>query len=61
MQEPALVADCVKAMQDAVDIPVTVKCRIGVDDQDAQTALFDFVDTVAAAGVTSFAVHARKA
>ncbi|MGK0266374.1 MAG: tRNA-dihydrouridine synthase A [Maricaulis sp.] len=61
MQEPALVADCVKAMQDGVAIPVTVKCRIGVDDQDPEIALFSFVDAVAAAGVNSFAVHARKA
>lgn len=61
MQEPELVADCVKAMQDAVDVPVTVKSRIGVDDQDPETALFDFVETVAAAGVSSFTVHARKA
>lgn len=61
MQEPALVADCVSAMQDAVSVPVTVKCRIGVDEQEPETALFDFVDTVAGAGVTSFTVHARKA
>lgn len=61
MQEPELVADCVKAMQDAVDVPVTVKSRIGVDDQDPELALFAFVETVAAAGVTSFTVHARKA
>jgi len=61
MQEPALVADCVKAMQDAVSVPVTVKCRIGVDEQDPEVALFDFVETVAAAGVKSFTVHARKA
>ncbi|MEC9251323.1 MAG: tRNA dihydrouridine(20/20a) synthase DusA [Pseudomonadota bacterium] len=61
MQEPELVADCVKAMQDAVDVPVTVKSRICVDDQDPETALFDFVEAVAAAGVTSFTVHARKA
>ncbi|WP_300543423.1 tRNA dihydrouridine(20/20a) synthase DusA [Maricaulis sp.] len=61
MQEPALVADCVSAMQDAVSVPVTVKCRIGVDEQEPETALFDFVDTVADAGVTSFTVHARKA
>ncbi len=61
MREPNLVADCVKAMQDKVDIPVTVKCRIGVDDQDPEVALFDFVETVAAAGITSFTVHARKA
>lgn len=61
MREPDLVADCVKAMQDKVDIPVTVKCRIGVDDQDPEVALFEFVETVAAAGITSFSVHARKA
>lgn len=61
MREPDLVADCVKAMQDVVDIPVTVKCRIGVDDQEPEIALFAFVETVAAAGVTSFTVHARKA
>jgi tRNA-dihydrouridine synthase A len=61
MQEPALVADCVSAMRDAVSVPVTVKCRIGVDDQEPETALFDFVDTVAAAGIDSFTVHARKA
>jgi len=61
MQEPALVADCVSAMRDAVSVPVTVKCRIGVDDQEPETALFAFVDTVAAAGIGSFTVHARKA
>ncbi len=61
MQEPELVADCVAAMQDAVSVPVTVKCRIGVDDQEPEQALFTLVDTVAARGVTSFAVHARKA
>ncbi|MHA6288300.1 tRNA dihydrouridine(20/20a) synthase DusA [Maricaulis sp. CAU 1757] len=61
MREPELVADCVKAMQNAVEVPVTVKCRIGVDDQDPKAALFGFVEMVAEAGVTSFAVHARKA
>ncbi len=61
MREPELVADCVKAMQDAVDVPVTVKSRIGVDDQEPETALFQFIETVAAAGITSFTVHARKA
>jgi tRNA-dihydrouridine synthase A len=61
MQEPELVADCVSAMREAVSVPVTVKCRIGVDDQEPETALFDFVDTVAAAGIGSFTVHARKA
>ena len=61
MQEPQLVADCVAAMQDAVSVPVTVKCRIGVDDQEPEQALFTLVDAVATRGVTSFAVHARKA
>jgi tRNA-dihydrouridine synthase A len=61
MQEPELVADCVAAMQDAVGVPVTVKCRIGVDDQEPEEALFTLVDTVAARGIASFAVHARKA
>jgi tRNA-dihydrouridine synthase A len=61
MEEPALVADCVAAMRDAVSVPVTVKCRIGIDDQDAEDALDAFVDTVAAAGCETFIVHARKA
>ena len=61
MKEPDLVAECVSAMREAVSVPVTVKCRIGVDEQDPQEALFGFVDTVRKAGVTSFAVHARKA
>lgn len=61
MQEPQLVADCVKAMQDVVSVPVTVKCRIGVDEQDPDVALFELVDRVSATGVTSFTVHARKA
>jgi len=61
MKEPALVAECVAAMRAAVAIPVTVKCRIGVDDQDPQEALPALVDACAAAGVTIFAVHARKA
>lgn len=61
MQEPALVADCVAAMRAAVRIPVTVKSRIGVDDQDPDQALFALVEACAAAGVSSFAVHARKA
>ncbi len=61
MTEPQTVADCMSAMQAAVDIPCTVKCRIGVDDQDPETALFAFVEAVAAAGVTTFIVHARKA
>ncbi len=61
MREPALVADCVAAMRAVVAVPVTVKCRIGVDDQDDDADLFRFVDTVAAAGCTTFIVHARKA
>jgi len=58
---PALVADCVKAMQDQADVPVTVKCRIGVDNQDPATVLPGFLETVAAAGVRHFIIHARKA
>lgn len=61
MRTPLLVADCVAAMRAAVSIPVTVKCRIGVDDQDPNESLFDFVEKVAAAGATVFIVHARKA
>jgi tRNA-dihydrouridine synthase A len=61
MREPRLVARAFAAMQAAVSIPVTVKCRIGVDDQDSEADLDRFVDTVAAAGCTTFVVHARKA
>jgi tRNA-dihydrouridine synthase A len=61
MREPALVAECVAAMRAAVSIPVTVKCRIGVDDQDPEQSLRALIDACAAAGVTVFAVHARKA
>lgn len=61
MQEPRLVAECVSAMREAVAVPVTVKCRIGVDDQDPREALSGFVETVAEAGVDVFIVHARKA
>ena len=61
MKHPALVADCVAAMQAAVKIPVTVKCRIGVDDQEPEQSLFEFVDKVAAGGGKIFIVHARKA
>lgn len=61
MLDPGLVARCVAAMVDTVAIPVTVKCRIGVDDQDGYDALADFVATVAAAGCDTFVVHARKA
>ena len=61
MREPELVADCMAAMAAAVKVPVTVKCRIGVDDQDPEVSLFRLVDLCAAAGVTQFVVHARKA
>lgn len=61
MQAPELVADNVRAMQAAVDIPVTVKCRIGVDDQEPREALWALVDASANAGCQTFLVHARKA
>ena len=61
MAEPELVAEGMAAMGAAVRIPVTVKCRIGVDDQDPEEALFRLVDLCAAAGVKTFVVHARKA
>jgi tRNA-dihydrouridine synthase A len=61
MKESALVADCVKAMRDAVTIPVTVKHRIGVDDVDDYAFVRDFVGTVAEAGCGVFIVHARNA
>ncbi len=61
MAEPGLVRDCVKAMREAVTIPVTVKCRIGIDDQDSEKDLATFIDVVADGGCTTFIVHARKA
>ncbi|GJE57437.1 MULTISPECIES: tRNA dihydrouridine(20/20a) synthase DusA [Methylobacterium] len=61
MREPALVGDCVAAMKAAVSVPVTVKCRIGVDDQDPEAALDALVAAVTAAGVDGLVVHARKA
>ena len=61
MLRPALVADCVKAMKDAVAIPVTVKCRIGVDEQDPEQALFAIAEQTIAAGVDALFIHARKA
>jgi tRNA-dihydrouridine synthase A len=61
MAHPALVADCVKAMRDAVSIPVTVKHRIGIDGHDSYEALRDFVGLVSDAGCNSFTVHARIA
>ena len=61
MAEPDLVAECVRAMRGATDRPVTVKCRIGIDDQDTEGTLDRFVDTVVAAGTDALYVHARKA
>jgi len=61
MAEPDLVASCVAAMGEAADLPITVKCRIGIDDQDAGESLDRFIDRVAQAGVRTFIVHARKA
>ena len=61
MREPALVADCIAAMRAAVSIPVTVKCRLGVDEQDEYEDLERFVETVRATGCNVFVVHARKA
>jgi len=61
MFEPDLVARCVAAIIDAVNIPVTVKIRLGVDERDTYPQLVDFVRTVAGAGVRHFVVHARKA
>lgn len=61
MKEPALVADCVATMAAAVRVPVTVKCRLGVDDEHDYDRFRAFVDTVAAAGCATFVVHARNA
>ncbi|WP_159726792.1 tRNA dihydrouridine(20/20a) synthase DusA [Methylosinus sp. Ce-a6] len=61
MLRPELVADCVKAMKDAVALPITVKCRIGVDDQEPRTALFALAERAVAAGSDALFVHARKA
>jgi tRNA-dihydrouridine synthase A len=61
MAEPALVAECVAAMKAAVAIPVTVKCRIGIDQQDPAEALETFTGVVEAAGIDALIVHARKA
>ncbi len=61
MGNAPLVADCFKAMADATSIPVTVKCRIGIDNLDSYEFLTDFVKTVADAGCDHFIIHARKA
>ncbi len=61
MAEPALIAECVSAMQAAVNIPVTVKNRIGIDDQEDYADLHHFIDTVSQAGCQTFIIHARKA
>ncbi len=61
MREPQLVADCMQAMAEATSLPVTVKCRIGVDDQEPRDSLFALVEACAARGVGTFIVHARKA
>jgi tRNA-dihydrouridine synthase A len=61
MAEPALVADCVAAMKAAVRVPVTVKCRIGIDEQDPEEALFGFASQMKRAGADALIVHARKA
>ena len=61
MREPELVADLVAAARSAVQVPVSVKCRLGVDEADSQPLLESFVETVAAAGCQRFYVHARKA
>ena len=61
MPKPALVAECVRRMRDAVQVPVTVKCRIGIDARDDYEFFAQFVETVAAAGVDALIVHARVA
>jgi tRNA-dihydrouridine synthase A len=61
MEQPKTVADCVRAMRNAVDVPVTVKTRIGIDDRNSYEFLSDFIETVAEAGCDTFLVHARIA
>ena len=61
MQSPDVVADCVSAMRDAVDVEITVKCRIGVDEQEPQQVLPEFLDKIRAAGCHRVTIHARKA
>jgi tRNA-dihydrouridine synthase A len=61
MREPSVVADCIAAIAASVNVPVTVKCRLGVDEQEDYAAFLAFIDAVAAAGCGEFVVHARKA
>jgi tRNA-dihydrouridine synthase A len=61
MLTPEIVADCVKQMKQVVDIPISVKCRIGVDEQDSYQALTDFIHIISEAGCNDFTLHARKA
>jgi tRNA-dihydrouridine synthase A len=61
MLKPALVADCVRALRDATPLPVTVKCRIGIDDRDDYEFFTGFVDAVATVGIAALIVHARAA
>ena len=61
MAEPALVGECVSALREAVSLPVSVKCRVGIDDRDAYEDLAGFVEVVAGAGCRVFIIHARKA
>jgi tRNA-dihydrouridine synthase A len=61
MTQPGLVADCVSAMREAVDVEVTVKCRIGVDDQTPEDVLPEFLARISAAGCERVTIHARKA
>ncbi|WP_417582060.1 tRNA dihydrouridine(20/20a) synthase DusA [Pelagibacterium sp.] len=61
MAEPDLVAQCLTVMSDATDTPITVKCRIGIDDQDSEEDLNRFVDAVRPSGIDALYVHARKA
>ena len=61
MKEPQVVAACIDAMRCAVQVPLTVKCRLGVDEQEDYDAFLQFIDVVSAAGCEEFVVHARKA
>jgi tRNA-dihydrouridine synthase A len=61
MADPDLVATCVRVMREATDLPVTVKCRLGIDDQDTEQSLDLFIDKIVEAGASHIYVHARKA